>query len=95
LAQLSCGPASTTGFSLYALFTPAQLELSHQMVEYWVAFVKTGSPNVTGQPGWPQYRTHRLMSLRPDDQSETISNTAFAAQDQCSFWNDPGAAHQG
>jgi len=45
-------PSFNNGFSLYDLLTPAQLELSQQMVRYWGAFVATGSPSVPGsRPG--------------------------------------------
>jgi hypothetical protein len=61
------------GYSLYDLLTPDQLELSQQMVRYWGAFVATGHPDVVGQPAWPRYSTSQLMSLRPGDQTQTIS----------------------
>ena len=80
-------PSFNNGFSLYDLFTPAQLELSRQMIRYWGAFVKTGRPDVQGQPAWPRYTSGQLMSLRPGDQSQTISAATFGAEHQCSFWN--------
>ncbi len=80
-------PSFNNGYSLYDLLTPAQLELSRQMVRYWGAFVTTGRPEVTGQPAWPDYASGQLMSLRPGDASQTISATAFGAEHQCSFWN--------
>ena len=39
-------PSFNNGYSLYDLLTPAQLELSRQMVRYWGAFVATGAPEV-------------------------------------------------
>ena len=33
-------PSFNNGFSLYDLLTPAQLELSRQMIRYWGAFVE-------------------------------------------------------
>jgi para-nitrobenzyl esterase len=80
-------PSFNNGFSLYDLLTPAQLELSQQMVKYWGAFARTGAPEVPGQPTWPRYTSGQLMSLRPGGQSLTISADAFAAEHQCSFWN--------
>lgn len=80
-------PSFNNGYSLYDLFTPAQLELSRQMIRYWGAFVKTGRPSVQGQPYWPRYTSGQLMSLRPGDQSQTISAATFSAEHQCSFWN--------
>ncbi|MGH3290797.1 MAG: carboxylesterase family protein, partial [Trebonia sp.] len=80
-------PSFNNGYSLYDLLTPAQLELSQQMVKYWGAFVTTGRPEVAGQPAWPRYNSGQLMSLRPGDQTQTISAATFGAEHQCSFWN--------
>ena len=80
-------PSFSNGYSLYDLLTPAQLELSRQMVRYWGAFVATGAPEVPGQPAWPRYASGRLMSLRPGGQTQAISAATFGAEHQCSFWN--------
>ena len=80
-------PSFNNGFSLYDELTPAQLELSRQMVRYWGAFAATGAPEVRGQPAWPQYTSGQLMSLRPGDQTQTITAAAYGAEHQCSFWN--------
>ncbi len=80
-------PSFNNGYSLYDLLTPAQLELSTQMVRYWGAFVTTGRPEVSGQPFWPRYSSGRLMSLRPGDATQPITAAAYGAQHQCSFWN--------
>jgi carboxylesterase type B len=80
-------PSFNSGYSLYDLLTPAQLGLSEQMVRYWGAFAATGAPEVAGQPTWPRYASGRLMSLRPGDQTQTITADTFGAEHQCSFWN--------
>jgi para-nitrobenzyl esterase len=80
-------PSFNNGYSLYDLLTPAQLELSRQMVRYWGAFTASGTPEVGGQPGWPGYTSGQLMSLRPGGQTRTISAGTFAAEHQCSFWD--------
>jgi para-nitrobenzyl esterase len=80
-------PSFNNGFSLYDLLTPAQLELSRQMIRYWGAFVATGRPQVPGQPAWPQYTSGQLMSLRPGGATQTITGAEFGAEHQCSFWN--------
>jgi para-nitrobenzyl esterase len=80
-------PSFNNGFSLYDLLTPAQLELSQQMVRYWGAFTAFGAPEVPGQPRWPRYTSSQLMSLRPGGQTQTITAGTFAAEHQCSFWN--------
>lgn len=80
-------PSFNNGFSLYDLLTPAQLQLSHQMVVWWGAFTRYHTPLAPGQPLWPPYASRRLMSLRPGDQSQTISAGTYAAEHQCAFWN--------
>jgi para-nitrobenzyl esterase len=80
-------PSFNNGFSLYDLLTPAQLQLSRQMVRYWGAFTATGAPEAAGQPLWPRYTSRQLISLRPGDQTRTIPAGTFAAEHQCSFWN--------
>jgi para-nitrobenzyl esterase len=80
-------PSFNNGYSLYGLLTPAQLQLSHQMVTWWGAFTRFGSPEVPGQPFWPTDNGGQLMSLRPGDQSRTISGATFGAEHQCSFWD--------
>jgi para-nitrobenzyl esterase len=85
-------PSFTNGFSLYAEFTPAQRELSRQMIAYWGAFTWSGSPRVAGQPHWPAFAgaagaNARLMSLRPGNASHAITAATFGAEHQCSFWD--------
>jgi para-nitrobenzyl esterase len=85
-------PSFNNGFSLYDEFTPAQRQLSEQMVRWWGAFARFGAPFVPRQPYWPSYRHDRIMSLRPGDQSVAIPASEFAAEHNCSFWNSiPGA----
>ena len=80
-------PASGSGPSPSAQLSPPQLELSRQMVAWWGAFTKTGAPRAPGQPYWPAYTSHLLMSLRPGGESRTIFAATFGAEHQCAFWN--------
>ena len=85
-------PSFTNGYSLAAEFTPAQRALSRQMIAYWGAFTKAGSPDAAGQPAWPAYSPAAggrpgLLSLRPGGQSRAITGATFGAQHQCSFWD--------
>ena len=80
-------PSFNNGFSLYDLLTPAQLQLSQQMVRWWGAFARYHTPQLPGQPRWPSYTSGQLMSLRPGDQSQTIPAGTYAAEHQCGFWN--------
>jgi carboxylesterase type B len=84
-------PSFGNGTSLYDQLTPAQLQLSHQMIVWWGAFTRLGVPEAPGQPSWPTYTSRQLMSLRPGGQSRTIPAATFAAQHQCGFWNAQAA----
>ena len=84
-------PSFGNGTSLYDQLTPAQLQLSHQMVVWWGAFTRLGVPEAPGQPSWPAYTSRQLMSLRPGGQSAAIPAATFAAQHQCGFWNAQAA----
>ena len=85
-------PSFNNGYSLYDLLTQKQLELSGQMIRYWGAFTTFGAPEVPGQPLWPAYSGGRLMSLRPGDQSRTITAASYGAEHQCAFWNAHAAS---
>jgi para-nitrobenzyl esterase len=82
-------PSFTNGFSLYAEFTRAQLELSREMLDSWGAFVRTGSPDTAQWPSWPALTqtSDRLMSLRPGGESELISGREYSAEHRCAFWD--------
>ena len=66
--------------------TPAQLELSRQLIGYWTQFARTGNPNRRGLQPWPPYKTRGpVLSLAAGPHG--IATTNFAATHQCSFWN--------
>jgi hypothetical protein len=50
-------------------------------------FAASGAPEASGQPAWPRYSGGQLMSLRPADQTRTITAGTFSAEHQCPFWN--------
>jgi para-nitrobenzyl esterase len=85
-------PSFNNGYSLYDLLTPKQLQLSGQMIRYWGAFTAFGAPEVPGQPLWPDYSSGRLMSLRPGDQTRTITAATYGGEHQCPFWNAHAAS---
>ncbi len=80
-------PSFDNGFSLYAKLTPVQRALSRHMVSYWGAFVRSGAPQVAGLRHWPDYRTHRMLSLRDGGRTVAISDAQFAREHQCGFWD--------
>ena len=69
-----------------ALFTPAQLELSDEMIRYWSRFIATGDPNVPWLPAMPRVKnaSGAVLSLKPGG---NLVSTTFRAAHQCDFWN--------
>lgn len=53
------------GTELYNLLSPAEQQLSPQMITWWGSFLWRGAPAVPGTPNWPAYSSGELMSLRP------------------------------
>jgi carboxylesterase type B len=88
-------PSFDNGIPLYPQLTPAQLELSNQMVRYWGSFARYGAPFVRGQTFWPPYQSGQMLSLRPGDASTPISDAEFGAEHNCSFWDSLPAGSTG
>jgi len=67
--------------------TPAQLELSNQMIDYWTAFAATGDPNSFTTPSWPLHHAQSdlFQSLTSAGNGSHPIST-FAVEHQCSFW---------
>ncbi|MDZ4264863.1 MAG: carboxylesterase family protein, partial [Mycobacterium sp.] len=68
---------------------PAQQTLSDQMIDYWSAFVRTGTPNGDGLPDWPEVgddpAAGQRLSLEPDA-IRVVDD--FEQVHQCAFWED-------
>jgi para-nitrobenzyl esterase len=75
-------PSFDNGIPLAAQFTPAQQQLSREMVRRWGAFTRFGTPF------WPAYRPGGLIeSLRPGGATQPISEAVYRGQHQCDFWD--------
>jgi para-nitrobenzyl esterase len=56
------------------------------MIDFWSAFVRTGTPKVEGQPEWPGIDSADAgarMSLQPDGNRVV---TDFEQKHRCAFW---------
>jgi hypothetical protein len=53
--------------------TPAEEELSQRMTDYWTNFAKSGDPNGSGLPTWPQYDRVDEPALTLDDESRVVA----------------------
>jgi para-nitrobenzyl esterase len=82
-------PSFDNGIPLAAQFTPAQKELSNEMVRYWGAFTRYGVPFVPHQAPWPSHRrSDSILSLRPGGATVAISDDQYASQHSCDLWGD-------
>jgi para-nitrobenzyl esterase len=74
-----------------------QLELSDQMIRYWVRFAAAGDPNAPHVPYWPKYRssTDVRMSLKACDTSPgsnqppaacSTPSSDYSADHKTAFW---------
>jgi carboxylesterase type B len=78
-------PSFDNGIPLAPQFTPAQRELSREMVLRWGAFTRFGTPF------WPHYRPGgEIESLRPGGASTPISQAEYSAEHKCAFWSSLG-----
>jgi para-nitrobenzyl esterase len=77
------------GVRISSLFTRDERQLSHQIVDYWGAFVKTGAPRVAGQPLWPRYTATSAieLSLRAEGQSRPLDSSIISTEHHCSLWD--------
>jgi para-nitrobenzyl esterase len=69
-------------------FTSDQQTLSNTMVAYWTHFAKTGTPNSTGLPNWPEYGStsefQSLVAPTPVPGADSV----FDTDHKCStFWD--------
>ena len=75
-------PSFDNGIPLAAQFTPAQQQLSREMVLRWGAFTRFDTPF------WPAYRLGgAIESLRPGGATQPISEATYRDQHQCGFWD--------
>lgn len=53
-----------------AVWRPEDRKLSEEMMDYWTNFAKTGDPNGSGLPQWPQYnKTSEVLILDRETQA--------------------------
>ncbi len=81
----------TPVLSLVPSFTPAQLALSDQMIDYWTQFARYGVPFAAGQPLWPEALSRRVQSLDPAG-SHPLTDASVGTDHHCGLWDALPAA---
>jgi carboxylesterase type B len=80
-------PSFDNGTPIAPLFDAAERRLAREMVQYWGAFTRRGTPRVDGQTAWPSYdKKGETLSLRAGGESRLISDARYAAEHKCGFW---------
>lgn len=87
-------PSFDNGTPIAPTFDAGERQLSRDMVQYWGAFVFTGTPQAQGRAAWPQLGSSGspVLSLRPSGGSTTLSLATYRAEHRCDFWASLGAA---
>ncbi|GIX69492.1 carboxylic ester hydrolase [Caerostris extrusa] len=75
--QKICSPIDSHHVWLPCNFTPEEEQLSRRMMSRWLAFAKTGNPNIPGTLKWPVFKhddpeyleikDEEMVRLRPDN----------------------------
>ncbi|MFC4260803.1 carboxylesterase/lipase family protein [Marinobacter lacisalsi] len=73
--------------------TDAQIDLSEQMIQYWVQFARNGNPSLDdGTATWTAYGNgSELMELEPSTLGNAALVNASMAEDahNCAYWDNP------
>jgi para-nitrobenzyl esterase len=82
--------ATLEGLHPFTPLTPAQQQLSDEMIGRWTAFARTGNPNVPGTQAWPAAHgaDPAVLSLRPGGASRLVRTVDD--EHQCGFWRSLG-----
>jgi para-nitrobenzyl esterase len=68
-AEIEYAMGNLDSNQVYA-WTPDDHKVSKVMEEYFANFVKTGNPNGSGVPRWPEYKTGQRMTIDVDTRAE-------------------------
>jgi para-nitrobenzyl esterase len=64
-----------------------EITLSDELVATWTNFAKTGDPNGSGAPEWPEFTADSPSFLKQDIPNETRTEEQYRDFYQCDFWD--------
>ncbi|GFW04224.1 acetylcholinesterase-1 [Trichonephila clavipes] len=77
------------GNTLFENFTAEEEKFSHKIMSRWMAFIKTGVPDIPGEITWPLYRHDKQEYLELNDEEVVrIRPDNY----RCEFWRDRSRA---
>ena len=79
-----------TAMGIPVILDADQATLRSELIAQFTAFARTGSPNTTGVPLWPQFNSRTgdlVMSLQPAGDDELMSASAISFDHDCAFWD--------
>jgi para-nitrobenzyl esterase len=80
-----------TAMGIPVILDADQATLRSELIAQFTAFARTGSPNTTGVPLWPQLNSRTgdlVMSLQPAGDDELMSAAAISFDHNCAFWDE-------
>jgi len=76
---------SHTIFSSFELnWTPEELILQKNVINYWKNFAQSGDPNIRSLPNWPKYEKSKDLNIVLDT---TITTNSGLMKKHCDFWD--------
>ncbi|GFU18181.1 acetylcholinesterase-1 [Nephila pilipes] len=74
------------GNPLFANFTPEEEKFSRRMMMRWIAFIKTGNPNIPDEVNWPVFKTDDPKYLILNDEEKVMLKRLD--DNRCEFWRE-------
>ncbi|GFY39338.1 acetylcholinesterase-1 [Trichonephila inaurata madagascariensis] len=74
------------GNPLFANFTPEEERFSQRVMARWVAFIKTGNPNIPDEINWPVFTRDAPKYLVLKDKEEVVLKRHD--DNRCEFWRE-------
>lgn len=68
-------------------FSTDQVDLSNQMISYWGAFARAGTPNPDLAPNWPKYTSQGDLLQFVAPSAKRVSHAQIDSEHNCAMWD--------